>query len=109
MYSTAIQTVVLIATYFGEEEISWTNTQQKTIGLIISILLIQIVAIFGAYGTARAAKQYGNITTLIGVNCIWALLCVFAFFIRTPLEFYIAACGVGVVIIMQLLSPDYNP
>ena len=110
VYSTAIQTVVLIATYFGEEEISWNNTQQKTIGLIISILLIQIVAIFGAYGTARAAKQFGNIITLIGVNCIWALLCVFAFFIRTPLEFYIAACGVGVVMggIQSLSRSTYS-
>ena len=74
VYSTAIQTVVLIAAYFGEEEIVWTSSQEKTVGLIASILLIQIVAIFGAYGTARAAKKYGNITTLIGKNCIWATL-----------------------------------
>ena len=110
VYSTAIQTVVLIATYFGEEEITWTSTQEKTIGLIISILLIQIVAIFGAYGTASAAKKYGNITTLIGINCIWAVLCVFAFFIRTPLEFYVAAAGVGMVMggIQSLSRSTYS-
>ena len=51
VYSTALQTVILIATYFGEEEILWANTEQKTIGLIVSILLIQVVAIFGAYAT----------------------------------------------------------
>jgi UMF1 family MFS transporter len=49
VYSTALQTVILIATYFGEQEISWENNDQKTVGLIVSILLIQIVAIFGAY------------------------------------------------------------
>ena len=110
VYSTAIQTVVLIAAYFGEEEIVWSNSQEKTVGLIVSILLIQIVAIFGAYGTASAAKQFGNITTLIGINCIWATLCVFAFFIKTPLEFYFAAGGVGLVMggIQSLSRSTYS-
>lgn len=97
VYSTALQTVILIATYFGEEEIMWVSTEQKTIGLIVSILLIQIVAIFGAYATASASSRFGNISTLVVVNFIWAILCIFAFFIRTPLEFYIAAAGVGMV------------
>ncbi len=97
LYSTALQTVILIATYFGEEEIMWVNNEQKTIGLIVSIILIQIVGIFGAYATASASKRFGNIYTLVVVNFIWAILCIFAFFIRTPLEFYIAAGGVGMV------------
>ena len=110
VYSTAIQTVVLIATYFGEEEINWPNAQEKTIGLIVSILIIQIIAIFGAYFTASAAKRYGNITTLIAVNCIWATLCIFAFFIRTPYEFYFAAGGVGLVMggIQSLSRSTYS-
>jgi len=110
VYSTAIQTVVLIATYFGEEEINWASTQEKTIGLIVSILIIQIIAIFGAYSTASAAKKYGNITILIVVNCIWATLCVFAFFIRTPYEFYFAAGGVGLVMggIQSLSRSTYS-
>lgn len=97
VYSTALQTVILIATYFGEEEIKWVNSQQKTTGLIVSILLIQIVAIFGANATALASRRFGNITTLVSVNFIWAVLCIFAFFIREPIEFYIAAGGVGMV------------
>ena len=97
VYSTALQTVILIATYFGEEEIVWASSEQKTIGLIVSIMLIQIVGIFGAYATAAASKRFGNISTLVVVNSIWAVLCIFAFFIRTPLEFYIAAGGVGMV------------
>ena len=98
VYSTALQTVILIAAYFGEQEIKWTSSQQKTIGLIVSIMLIQIVAIFGAYATAAASKRFGNISTLVVVNFIWALLCVFAFFIKSPMEFYIAAAGVGLVV-----------
>lgn len=97
VYSTALQTVILIAAYFGEEEIMWDNSEQKTIGLIVSILLIQIVGIFGAYVTATASRKFGNILTLVVVNFIWAGLCIFAFFIKTPLEFYSAAAGVGLV------------
>ena len=97
VYSTALQTVILIAAYFGEQEILWTSSQHKTIGLIVSIMLIQIVAIFGAYATAAASKRFGDISTLVVVNFIWALLCVFAFFIKSPMEFYIAAAGVGLV------------
>jgi UMF1 family MFS transporter len=110
VYSTALQTVILIATYFGEEEIMWANTEQKTIGLIVSILLIQIVAIFGAYATAAASKRFGNISTLIVVNFIWAVLCIFAFFIRTPVEFYVAAAGVGMVVggIQSLSRSTYS-
>lgn len=110
VYSTALQTVILIATYFGEEEIRWVDSEQKTIGLIVSILLIQIVAIFGAYATAFASKRFGNITTLIVVNFIWAGLCIFAFFIRTPFEFYTAAAGVGMVMggIQSLSRSTYS-
>lgn len=110
VYSTALQTVILIATYFGEEEIMWVDSEQKTIGLIVSILLIQIVAIFGAYATAFASKRFGNITTLIVVNFIWAGLCIFAFFITTPFEFYTAAAGVGMVMggIQSLSRSTYS-
>ena len=105
MYSTALQTVMLIAAYFGEEEIAWASDSQKTTGLIVSILLIQLVAIFGAILTARAAERFGDITTLIAVNLIWAGLCLYAFYVKTPVEFYVAAGAVGCVMGgMQALS-----
>src|SRR5690606_12944984 len=46
-YSMAVQTIMLIATYFGIEELNW-GEQDATTGLIISILLIQLVAVAGA-------------------------------------------------------------
>ncbi|WP_421809020.1 MFS transporter [Flagellimonas sp.] len=97
VYSMAVQTIMLIATYFGEEEISWGTDSERTTGLIISILVIQIVAIFGATVTARVSKKYGNINTLMVINCIWVALCVYAYFLQTPMDFYIAASFVGVV------------
>lgn len=96
-YSMAVQTIMLIATYFGEEEIIWGSDDERTMGLIVSILLIQLVAILGATVTALASKAYGNIKTLIVINVIWGLLCVYAYFLQTPMDFYIAAGLVGIV------------
>ena len=97
VYSMAVQTIMLMAVYFGEEEISWAGNDEKTMGLIISILVIQLVAVFGANMTSKASAKYGNINTLIGINFIWMLICVFAYFVKTPIEFYITAAIVGFV------------
>ena len=96
IYSSALQTVLIIAPYFGEQEISWKEGE-KTIGLIISILLIQLIAIFGAILTAKISNKIGNIRTLLFLNLIWAFLCIGAYFISKPIEFYIAAGAVGMV------------
>lgn len=97
LYSMALQTVLLVAAYYGEEEIAWTSSSEKTIGLIVSILLIQIVAIFGAILTARASELFGNIFVLIVINGIWAVLCIVAYYTRTPMQFYVVAGFVGMV------------
>lgn len=97
IYSSALQTVLLIAAYFGEQEILWRDNEEKTLGLIISILLIQLIAMIGAVFTAWISKKIGNINTLILLNIFWAFLCIGAFFISKPSEFYIAAGLVGLV------------
>ncbi len=97
LYSTSLQTVLLVATYFGEEEILWSDSSEKTIGLIVSILLIQIIGIGGAFITAKASEKFGNIPTLIVVNILWAILCIIAYYIKQPIEFYIIAAFVGLV------------
>ncbi|MGB2342680.1 MAG: MFS transporter [Flavobacteriaceae bacterium] len=97
VYSTSLQTVMLVAAYFGEEEINWGSDSDKTIGLIVSILLIQLVAIVGAIITARCSERFGNLKTLFVINLIWAAICVYAFFIHTPDQFYMVAGFVGLV------------
>ena len=96
IYSIALQTVILVATYFGEAEISW-NEGEKTFGLILSILLIQLIAVVGAILSAKISERIGNLKTLISLNIIWALICVFGYYIETSTEFYIAAGLVGLV------------
>ncbi|PCJ93228.1 MAG: MFS transporter [Flavobacteriaceae bacterium] len=97
VYSMAVQTIMLIATYFGEEEIQWGTDNERTTGLIISILVIQVVAILGATVTAMASKAYGNVKTLIVINVLWVIICIYAYFLITPMDFYIAAGCVGLV------------
>ena len=97
VYSMAVQTVMLVATYFGEQEINWGNSDKKTIGLISSILIIQLVAVLGSFLTSKASGRFGNITTLIFINCVWVVLCITAYFVSEPLEFYITAGFVGLV------------
>ncbi|TGD59858.1 MFS transporter [Flavobacterium humi] len=110
VFIMAVQTVMLVATYFGAEEISWETESQKTTGLIISILVIQIVAVIGAILTSRASGKFGNINTLIFLNGFWAVLCVFAYFVETPNEFYATAGFVGLVMggIQSLARSTYS-
>ena len=70
VFSMAVQTIMLMAVYFGEKEIVWASDGEKTTGLIVSILVIQLVAILGAVLTSRASAKFGNINTLIVINFI---------------------------------------
>ncbi|ULC60871.1 MFS transporter [Flaviramulus sp. BrNp1-15] len=110
VFSMAVQTIMLVAVYFGEEEIAWGSANEKTMGLIISILVIQLVAIVGAILTSRASAKFGNIKTLIVVNAIWMSLCFYAYFMETPLQFYIAAGFVGLVMggVQSLARSTYS-
>ena len=110
VYSMAVQTIMLIAAFFGEEEIAWSSDSERTTGLIVSIMLIQLVAIIGATMTARASKQFGNIRTLIVINVLWILICFYAYFLHTPMQFYIAAGCVGMVMggIQSLSRSTYS-
>jgi UMF1 family MFS transporter len=95
VFSMAVQTVMLIAAYFGEQEVNWGSSSEKQIGLIVSITIIQLIAIVGANLTARCSKRFGNLPVLITLNFIWVSLCLYAFFVRSPIQFYIAAGFVG--------------
>ena len=110
VFSMAVQTIMLVAVYFGEEEIDWADNEEKTMGLIVSILIIQLVAVVGATLTSRASSKFGNIQTLIVVNLIWMGLCFYAYFMLTPIDFYIAAACVGFIMggIQSLARSTYS-
>lgn len=109
VYSMAVQTIMLVATYFGIEELEWGDTDATT-GLIVSILLIQLVAVVGAMLTSRSSARFGNIPTLIVLNLIWIGICVYAYTITTPVQFYATASVVGLVMggIQSLSRSTYS-
>ena len=97
IYSMAVQTIIILAAYFGEKEILWNDDSHRTMGLISSILIIQLVAVIGAIVTSKLAIKFGNFVTLIGINVFWVVICLYAYTISLPMEFFITATGVGFV------------
>ena len=95
-FNTGVQTVMLMATIFANKEIEWPKGN-GTSGLIVAILLIQILGAVGAFLMSRLSNRIGNIRTLFVSVTIWIGICLFAFFIKTPVEFYILASCVGLV------------
>lgn len=122
VFIMAVQTVMLVAAYFGATEINWKNSDDpslgafgkifyiKQTGLILCILIIQLVAILGAVLTSRTSEKIGNIKTLIVLNAFWVLLCIFAYFVSEPVHFYIIAGFVGLVMggIQSLARSTYS-
>ena len=111
VYSMGVQTVMIMAIFFGTKEISWADESSKTTGLIISVLIIQFIAIPGAYLMAFLSSKIGNIKAL-GINIfIWIGICICAYaFVKTPLHFYIVAGVVGFVMggIQSLSRSTYS-
>lgn len=95
-FNTGVQTVMLMATIFANKEIEWPEGKGST-GLIIAILLIQILGALGAFIMSRVSEKIGNIRTLIISVSIWIIICAAAFVIRKPVEFYMLAASVGLV------------
>ncbi len=91
-YSMGVQTVMLAATIFGAKELKLETGQ-----LIMTILIIQLVAIAGAYIMAKLSEKFGNLKVLLFVVFIWILICIYAYFITTATQFYIIATVVGLV------------
>lgn len=110
VYSMAVQTVMIIAAYFGEKEVQWQDDDQRQMGLIVSILLIQLIAVVGAILTSKLSKRIGNINALIVINTAWIFICICAYFVVKPVEFYIVAAMVGLVMggIQSLSRSTYS-
>lgn len=99
-YSMGVQTVLLAATMFGQKALGLPANK-----LIITVVLIQLVAIAGAMIMARLSGIYGNLNVLMGVVVLWAVSCIAAYFVAMLKEagysaefsFYGLAVTVGLV------------
>jgi len=90
--SMGVQTVMYVAGLFGVEEL-----KLPTQNLIATILIIQLVAILGAYLFSLFSKKFGNINALLTLVGIWIGVCIAAFYVYTVYEFYALAGAVGMI------------
>ncbi len=104
-YSMGVQTVMLAATLFGSKELKLETTQ-----LIAVILVIQLVAIAGAFIMAKLSNIFGNLRVLLFVVFIWISVCIAAYFTRTAIQFYFLAAVVGLIMggIQSLSRSTYS-
>ena len=92
-YSAGVQTVVYVATVFAEKILGFETGE-----LILIVLLIQLVAIGGAYFFAYMCKIIGNKGSIIAMLLIWLGICAIAFFAQTKMIFYVMAGLTGLVV-----------
>jgi UMF1 family MFS transporter len=102
--SMGVQTIMMMAQFFGIKEIIRYDDQGNLVvgleqgQLILAILCVQIIAIPGAYAFSAIAKKIGNIALLKISLLLWIAVCCFAYFaVRTPQTFFIAAGVIGFV------------
>ena len=114
VYNMGVQTVMLLAVLFASKEILWVSGgvwwQTKETGLIVSIILIQLVAVVGAQVLSRVSDKLGNLRTLMLCTMIWVLCTIIAYLIDQPLQFYGLALLVGFVMggIQSLSRSTYS-
>jgi len=104
-YNMGVQTVMYVATIFGEKEI-----RLGTAELIITVLIIQFVAIGGAFFFSMLSSKFGNIKALMLAIFIWVGICIGAYNLYEPNSFYILAFVVGLVMggIQSLSRSTYS-
>lgn len=106
-YNMGVQTVMLAATLYGKSELNIPTTN-----LIIAILIIQFIAIPGAFSIAFLSKKIGNFKALMVTVFLWIILCVVGYKLpRNGInEFYGLAVLVGFVMggIQSLSRSTYS-
>ena len=110
LLSVGVQTIILLATIFGSSELGL-----GTINLIVTVLLIQFVAILGAYVFSNVSKKYGNFKAIKITLFIWVLVCFSAFMLEKELPnvdlyFYVLGGLLGMVLgaIQSLTRSTYS-
>ncbi len=109
-FSVGVQTIIYMAGIFGSKELNLPTTN-----LIGAILLVQIVAVLGAYIFSNVSKKFGNLTALKITIIIWGLVCFTAFLLdkdQELVEWYFYGLGglIGLVLgaIQSLSRSTYS-
>ena len=104
-YFAGVQTVIYVATIFAEKELAFGAAE-----MIVIVLILQLLAIVGAYLFAYISKIRGNKFGLMSMLFIWISICLAAYFVETKMTFYFIAGLVGLVMggIQSLSRSTYS-
>jgi len=91
-YNAGVQAVLFLASTFAEKELHF-DTQK----LIFLVLILQIVAIGGAWASAKLSGKKGNKFSIMVMLFIWTGICIIGYFVETGYDFYMLAAAVGLV------------
>lgn len=93
LYNDGIQTVINLATTYGTVEL-----QLPVWVLMGTLLVIQVVATFGALVFSRLAERIGTKPAIMTTLVLWSGVVAYAYFIHSATEFFILGMIVGVVL-----------
>ena len=93
IYNDGIHTVTSMATIYGTEELGLSTTE-----LMVTLLLVQVVAIGGALIFSRLANRIGARRSVMFALVLWSGVVTYGYFIHTATEFFILGMVVGVVL-----------
>jgi len=91
-YSMGVQTVMLLAPLFAEAEIGMGADE-----MILVVLILQILAVAGAYLFAFISKWKGNGFAISISLIIWIIICISGYFLKDKMSFYSLAAMLGFV------------
>jgi UMF1 family MFS transporter len=91
-YNGAVNAVLYLAATFAEKELHFDAT-----GLIVLVLILQLVAVGGAWASTKLSDRKGNRFSLMFQLVIWSVICVTGYFVVTGIQFYLLAAAVGLV------------
>ncbi len=93
IYNDGIHTVTSMATIYGKEELGLGTPH-----LMVTLLLVQVVAIGGALIFSLIANRIGARRSVMVSLVLWSGVVIYGYFIQTATEFFILGMVVGIVL-----------
>ena len=95
LFNDGVQTIIGVSAQYGADELDLSQTT-----LVSAILVVQVVAFFGALGLGRIAASVGAKRVILGALVVWTGVLVAAYFLESgaAAQFYALAVVIGFVL-----------
>ncbi len=90
--SMGVQTIILLASLFGEKEVKMESTE-----LILVIIIVQIVGMLGAWIFSKISQWKGTQVSILIALFLWFFLCFRAYFVQEKYSFFALAGLLGLI------------